>query len=115
MAFGLARQVSTNTPMVTFEHGQYSVPQQLLGRQVWVRAQGVGANGQVIIVHIDPRRGPVEVARQVFAAGGLRLVELRLADHPSLEWQRLRAVVREGVRARLPVGAVRKLKRLLGR
>ena len=45
---------------------------------------------------------PLELARQVFAAGGLRLVELRLADRPSLEWQRLRAVVREGLRARLP-------------
>jgi len=58
---------------------------------------------------------PVELARQVFAAGGVRLVELRLADQPSLEWQRLRAVVREGVRARVPVGALRSVKRLLGR
>jgi thiamine pyrophosphate-dependent acetolactate synthase large subunit-like protein len=58
---------------------------------------------------------PVELARQVLGAGGLRLVELRLADQPSLEWQRLRAVVREGVRARVPVGAVRSVKRLLGR
>lgn len=38
VVFGLARQVPANTPMVTFEHGQYSVPQHLLGAQVWVRA-----------------------------------------------------------------------------
>ena len=58
---------------------------------------------------------PEGVARQVFAAKGVRLVELRLADAPSLEWQRLKAVVREGVRARLPEGGVATLRRLLGR
>jgi len=56
-----------------------------------------------------------ELARRIFAVGGVRLVELRLADQPSLEWQRLRAVLREGVRARLPEGAVQSIKRLLGR
>ena len=55
------------------------------------------------------------LARDVFAARGVRLVELRLADVPSLEWQRLRSVVREGVRARLPEGAVQSVRRLLGR
>ena len=70
VAFGLARKVPVNTPMVTFEHGQYSVPQELLGARVWVRAHGLGAEEQVIIVHADPRRGPVEVARHLRAVPG---------------------------------------------
>jgi thiamine pyrophosphate-dependent acetolactate synthase large subunit-like protein len=56
-----------------------------------------------------------EIARQVLAARGVRLVELRLADLPSLEWQRLRAVLREGARARVPDGAMHFIRRLLGR
>ena len=57
VAFGVTRTVPVNTPMVTFEHGQYSVPQRLLGQQVWVRAHGLGAAEQVVIVHVDPQRG----------------------------------------------------------
>ena len=69
VVFGLARQVPANTPMVTFEHGQYSVPQHLLGAQVWVRAHGTGAAEQVIVVHLDGR-GPVKVARHLRATPG---------------------------------------------
>jgi transposase len=70
VAFGLARQVPVNTPMVTFEHGQYSVPQRLLGQQVWARAHGLGAGEQVVVVYVDPRQGPVEVARHLRAVPG---------------------------------------------
>jgi len=108
--------------VVVFNDGQMSLirRQQLTNyghdSGVAVANPDYGALAQAVGCSYFPVTGdPAEVARQVFAAGGLRLVELRLADHPSLEWQRLRAVVREGVRARLPVGAVRKLKRLLGR
>lgn len=31
VAFGTTRQVPMNTPMTTFESGQYSVPHHLLG------------------------------------------------------------------------------------
>lgn len=62
VAFGLCRQVPTNTPMVTFDHGQYSVPSYLLGAEVFVRSHGVGAGEQIIIVHLGID-GPVEVAR----------------------------------------------------
>lgn len=63
-----------------------------------------------------PVHGDLEtVIRDVLAARGVRLVELRLADQPSLEWQRVRAVVRAGVRNRVPDGAVAAVKRLLGR
>jgi len=69
VVFGLARRVPANTPMVSFEHGQYSVPQHLLGEQVWVRTHGVGAGEQVIVIHHGDR-GPVEVARHRRATPG---------------------------------------------
>ena len=36
-ALGVTRRVPDNTPMVTFEHGQYSTPETLLGQSVWIR------------------------------------------------------------------------------
>ncbi len=68
VAFGLSRTIPENTPMVTFENGQYSVPAALLGARVFVRTHGVGAGEQVIIVHHGPQ-GPVEVARHSRAPG----------------------------------------------
>nr|WP_216699062.1 hypothetical protein [Arthrobacter sp. 35/47] len=58
-----------NTPMVTFENGQYSVPAHLLGARVFVRAHGTGPGEQIIIVHHGPA-GPVEVARHRRARPG---------------------------------------------
>lgn len=69
VAFGVTRVVPVNTPMVTFESGQYSVPAHLLGATVWVRAHGVGDAEQVVIVHLDDD-GPVEVARHARATPG---------------------------------------------
>ncbi len=69
VVFGLARRVPPNTPMVSFEHGQYSVPQHLLGAQVWVRAHGAGSQEQVVVVH-HGQQGPVEVARHPRATPG---------------------------------------------
>ena len=36
-ALGVTRRVPDNTPMVTFEHCQYSLPATLLGHTVWIR------------------------------------------------------------------------------
>jgi transposase len=69
VAFGLSRSVPENTPMITFENGQYSVPAYLLGAKVFVRSHGVGVDEQVIIVHIGID-GPVEVARHQRARPG---------------------------------------------
>jgi hypothetical protein len=69
VAFGLARTVPANTPMVTFENGQYSVPAYLLGARVFVRTHGTGPDEQVIIVH-HGTAGPVEVARHDRARPG---------------------------------------------
>ena len=82
VVFGLARRVPVNTPMVTFEHGQYSVPQRLLGQQVWARAHGLGAAEQVIIVHVDPQRGPIEVARHLRAIPGSPRIDDSHFDQP---------------------------------
>jgi thiamine pyrophosphate-dependent acetolactate synthase large subunit-like protein len=72
-------------------------------------AQAIGCS------HFPASGDLAEVTRHVMAARGVRLVELRLADVPSLEWQRLRAVMREGVRKRLPRRAVTIIRHLLGR
>lgn len=69
VAFGLARTVPENTPMVTFENAQYSVPAHLLGARVFVRAHGTGPGEQVVIVH-HGATGPVEVARHRRARPG---------------------------------------------
>jgi transposase len=75
VAFGTTRVVPANTPMVSFEAGQYSVPHTLLGETVWVRVHGRGADEQVVIVHLG-EHGPVEVARHHRAQPG----SPRLAD-----------------------------------
>ena len=69
VAFGTTRVVPTNTPMVAFEYGQYSVPHQLMGATVWVRVHGQGVDEQVIITHIGGD-GPTEVARHRRATPG---------------------------------------------
>jgi hypothetical protein len=67
--YGLTRKVPVNTPMVTFESGQYSVPHQLLGATVWVRVYGAGDGEQIVITHVG-QAGPVEVARHPRATPG---------------------------------------------
>ena len=69
VAFGLTRVVPTNTPMVAFEGGQYSVPHTLLGQRVWVRVHGRGETERVVVVHVG-EAGPVEVARHRRATPG---------------------------------------------
>lgn len=69
VALGTTRVVPENTPMVSFENGQYSVPHQLMGATVWVRVHGRGAGEQVVISHVG-ERGPVEVARHHRAVPG---------------------------------------------
>ena len=51
VSLGASRTVATNTPMVTFQGGQYSVPHRLLGALLWVRVHGRGDGEAVIIVH----------------------------------------------------------------
>jgi hypothetical protein len=69
VAFGVTRVVAANTPMVSLEGGQYSVPHHLLGETVWVRVHGRGDGEQEVIVHVG-EGGPVEVARHRRATPG---------------------------------------------
>jgi hypothetical protein len=59
-ALGVTRRVPDNSAMITFEHGQYSVPKALAGQTVWVRHHD--AADQVVICALDDG-GPAEVAR----------------------------------------------------
>ena len=69
-AFGVTRTVGVTTPMIAFEHGQYSVPHTLVGQTVWVRPHG----DQVVVVHVGDD-GPVEVARHARTTPGNPRVE----------------------------------------
>jgi hypothetical protein len=59
-ALGVTRRVPDNTPMVTFEHCQYSTPATLLGQTVWVRYHDT--TDETVICALD-HGGPIEVAR----------------------------------------------------
>jgi hypothetical protein len=75
--------VPANTPMVSFDSGQYSVPARLLGATVWVRVHGRGADERVVITHIGAD-GPVEVARHERATpGSPRLVDEHFGPQPT--------------------------------
>lgn len=81
VAFGVTRTVPANTPMVTFENGQYSVPAFLLGAEVFIRSHGAGTDGQVIVVHVGID-GPVEVARHLRARpGSPQINDAHFPDH----------------------------------
>lgn len=83
VALGVTRTVAANTPMVTFEAGQYSVPDRLLGQTVWVRAHGSGTDERVVLVHVGAA-GPVEVARHRRAEpGSPRLDDSHFTHQPA--------------------------------
>ncbi|MGW0040078.1 IS21/IS408/IS1162 family transposase, partial [Gordonia sp. NPDC003376] len=69
---GVTRRVPDNTPMITFEHGQYSVPATLLGQSVWVRNHP--GNNKVIVCALDDG-GPVEVARHTRTTPGIPAID----------------------------------------
>lgn len=64
---GVARRVPDNTPMVTFDHCQYSTPATLLGQSVWVRLHD--GTDEVVICALDDG-GPIEVARHARTTPG---------------------------------------------
>lgn len=74
VAFGTTRVVPENTPMVNFEHGQYSVPHRLCGETVWVRVHGRGADEQIVICHFGAA-GPVGVARHLRGTPGTPILD----------------------------------------
>src|SRR6266849_7065731 len=56
--FGVTRGVGKNLPVVQFEGGEYSVPDDYVGQDVWVRQQ----DDEIVIVHVG-RDGAHEIAR----------------------------------------------------
>lgn len=81
IAHGIGRKVPVNTPMVTFEHAQYSVPSELLGAEVFVRLHGTGDQAVVVIAHVGDE-GPVEVARHRVARPGCpSIIDAHFPDH----------------------------------
>ncbi len=57
-AFGVTRGVGENLPVIQFDGGEYSVPDDYVGQDVWVRQQ----NDEIVIVHVS-RNGAREIAR----------------------------------------------------
>src|SRR5207248_10940177 len=57
-AFGVTRGVGQNVPVIQFEGGEYSVPDDYVGQEVWVRQQ----EDEIVIVHVG-RDGAHEIAR----------------------------------------------------
>src|SRR5262245_18142206 len=56
--FGVTRGVGANLPVVQFEGGEYSVPDDYVGQDVWVRHQ----DDEIVIVHVGDD-GAHEIAR----------------------------------------------------
>lgn len=71
-ALGVTRKVPDNTPMVSFDHCQYSVPATLLGQTVWVREHT--AAGEIVICALDAG-GPAEVARHARTTRGTPAID----------------------------------------
>jgi hypothetical protein len=57
-AFGVSRGVGAILPVVQFDGGEYSVPDDYAGQEVWVRRQ----DDEIVIVHVS-RDGAQEIAR----------------------------------------------------
>ena len=56
--FGITRKVGQLVPVVEFDGGEYSVPDDYAGQEVWVRHQ----DDEIVIVHVG-RDGAHEIAR----------------------------------------------------
>jgi transposase len=65
MCFGQTRKVDRQAT-VSVGEAIYSVPHELIGEPVWVRAEGE----QLVVVHVDEQRGPREVARHELTTPG---------------------------------------------
>jgi transposase len=56
--FGVGRKVGERVPVLQFDGGEYSVPDDYVSQEVWVRQQ----DDEIVIVHVG-RDGPHEIAR----------------------------------------------------
>jgi hypothetical protein len=65
LCFGQTRKVDPQST-VSVGDAVYSVPHELIGERVWVRAEGE----QMVVVHVDEPHGPREVARHALTTPG---------------------------------------------
>jgi len=65
LCFGQTRKVDRQAT-VSVGDALYSVPHELIGERVWVRADGE----QLVVVHVDEAQGPREVARHALTTPG---------------------------------------------
>ena len=65
LCFGQTRKVDRQAT-VSVGDAIYSVPHELIGERVWVRAEGE----RLVVVHVDPDQGPPEVARHRLTTPG---------------------------------------------
>jgi hypothetical protein len=65
LCFGQTRKVDPQST-VSVGDAVYSVPHELIGERVWVRADGE----QLVVVHVDELHGPREVARHALTTPG---------------------------------------------
>ncbi len=117
-----AMREGVNLVIVVFNDGQMNLirRQQVttFGRESGVRVANPDYSQLAAAVGCSyfPATGDAaDLAARVVATPGVRLVELRLEDVPSLHWHQARSVVRERVRSAAPDGFWRVLKRALGR
>jgi transposase len=64
-AFGQSRRVNWDST-ISFGGVRYSVPHTLADERVWAREAG----DELVVVHLDPVRGPTEVARHLVSTPG---------------------------------------------
>jgi len=65
LCFGQTRKVDRQST-VSVGEAIYSVPHELIGERVWVRAEGE----QLVVVHVDDTHGPREIARHALTTPG---------------------------------------------
>jgi hypothetical protein len=65
LCFGQTRKVDRQAT-VSIGDAIYSVPHELIGERVWVRAEAE----ELVVVHIDEAKGPREVARHALTTPG---------------------------------------------
>lgn len=83
-AFGQARRVGVDQPMVQLDWCLYSVPYRLAGESVWARVHG----SEVVLTHLGSA-GPVEVARhQLTTPGNPRVDPAHFPPAPETPLQR---------------------------
>jgi len=100
-AFGVARTVGVNTPVIAIDECSYSVPFPLRGETVWVRSHG----DQVIVTHVGAG-GAVEVARhERTTPGNPRYVDAHFGPTPEGPLHRTPRPANPAEEAFLAIGA----------